>query len=114
MKFGRRKNLTNLHFCRFDELKVDEKLGLANINIALNQQKFDELNIDDSYQKFVKFFLRQNFLILAALTFTASASKWIKLTRGMYYSARLDKILHIILLYDKDQFSLLTAHTGRY
>ena len=66
-KFKHKKNLTNLHFCRFDKLKVDEKLGLvdlqalrvskihglANINIinkyreVLNQQEFDELNIDD-------------------------------------------------------------------
>ena len=50
--------MTNLHFC-----EVDEKLGLANINIIkqverrLISKKFDELNIDDSY-RFVKFFLQ--------------------------------------------------------
>ena len=29
-KFWRQKNLTNLHFCGFDELKVNEKLGLVD------------------------------------------------------------------------------------
>ena len=38
-----------------------------------NQQKFDELNIDDSYQfiKFVKVFLHQNFLAYGKILFCA-------------------------------------------
>ena len=37
----------------------------------LNQQKFDELNVDDSYRfvKFVKFFLRQNSLYTVNRTY---------------------------------------------
>ena len=51
--------LTLTNFCRFDELKVDEKLRLATINIIEQAErhlisKFDKLNFDDSY-RFVKF-----------------------------------------------------------
>ena len=40
------------------------KKTLVTSREALNQQKFDELNVDDSYRfvKFVKYFIRQNFL----------------------------------------------------